>query len=51
MLAVEVEVPVTVMALLPITPRNVVGTCAENWVVEVRVPPVFVTAAVMLLSV
>jgi hypothetical protein len=51
MLAVEFEVPVTVMALLPITPRNVVGTCAENRVVEVRVPPVFVTVAVMLLSV
>ena len=30
MLVVEVDVPVTVIEFLPITPRNIVGTVAEN---------------------
>ena len=39
------------MAVLPITFMKVVGTWAENVVVEVTVPPDFVTTALMLLSV
>src|SRR4030088_547516 len=51
MLAVDVEAPVTVIALLPITPRNIVAISALNVIVEVTTPPVFVTVGVMLLSV
>ena len=37
MLAVDVEVPVTVMVLLPITSKNMVETLAENVTTEVMV--------------
>jgi hypothetical protein len=30
MLAVATDLPVTVIVLLPITPRNIAGTLAEN---------------------
>ena len=43
MVTVEVDVPVTVMVLLPITPRNIVGMLAENCTLEVMVLPDLVT--------
>ena len=46
-----VELPVTVIVLLPMTPRNIVGTLAENVTVEVMTLPVLVTTGVTLLSV
>src|SRR5450432_51904 len=51
MLAVEVEVPVTVTELLPMTPRNIVGILAEKETVDVTAPAVLVTTGVTLLSV
>src|ERR1700682_4081551 len=51
MLAVEVEVPVTVTELLPNTPRNIVEILAEKEIVDVMAPAVLVTTGVALLSV
>ena len=51
MLAVEVDEPVTVMLLMPITPRNVAGTLAEKLTTVVTALPVLFTVADMLLSV
>ena len=50
-LVTAVELPVTVIALLPMTPRNIVGTLAENVTVEVMSMPALVTTGVTLLSV
>ena len=51
MLAVEVDVPLTVMVLLPITPRNIVEMLAEKLTVEVTVPFARATTGVKLFSV
>src|SRR6187431_1100475 len=50
-LVTAVELPVTVIALLPMTPRNTVGTVAEKVTVEVMSMPALVTVGVTLLSV
>jgi len=47
---VAVDVPLTVIDVLPITLRKVVETVAVNETVDVTVPPLLFTTAVMLLS-
>ena len=51
MLAVAFDVPVSVSAVLPIRPRNMVFTVALNATVEVTVDPVLTTVGVTLLRV
>jgi hypothetical protein len=47
----EVELPVTVRLPLPTALINVVGTVAENSTVEVTLPELLLTVAVMLFNV
>lgn len=51
MLAVAVDVPLAVSAVLPITPRNMVLMLPLNATVEVTVEPVLTTVGVRLSSV